>query len=105
MFDLDPRTSEPVFSSDEARAHYERVQAEVTAGRMEDRGILDCSTSSWDAGAIRCHCGATVELTDDWEGAACQGCGTEYGSTGQQFRANWREFCRETGELTDDPED
>jgi len=101
MFDLDPQTREPVFRSGEDRARYEHTQAEAAAGRMEDRGTVDCSTSSWDAGAIRCHCGEAVDLTDEWEGAACQKCGTEYGSTGQQFRAGWREFCRETGELDD----
>ncbi|MPY68234.1 hypothetical protein F8S09_16380 [Deinococcus sp. SDU3-2] len=68
---------------------------------MVDEGLLDFSVPVRDAGAIRCHCGAVVELTDDWEGAACQGCGTEYGENGQQFRANWRQFCRETGELED----
>lgn len=102
MFDLDPETREPIFRDDEDRARYAHAQAEVTAGRMEDQGVMDCSTSFWDAGAIRCHCGSVVDLTDDWEGAACQKCGTEYGSNGQMFRANWREFCRETGELTDE---
>lgn len=103
MFDVDPDSEEPVFSPDnqQARENYAFALREVEAGRMVDQGVLDCSTTFWDAGAIRCHCGAAVELTDDWEGATCQGCGTEYGSTGQQFRANWREFCRETGELED----
>ncbi|MBB5235944.1 hypothetical protein [Deinococcus budaensis] len=101
MFDLDPTTREPLLSTPEARANYEHAQREVAAGRLVDEGVVEHQTSYWDAGAIRCHCGAVVELTDHWEGSACQRCGTEYGSTGQMFRANWREFCRETGELDD----
>lgn len=103
MFDVDPSSQEPVFGADDeqARQNYEFALREVEAGRMVDEGVLDFSVPVRDAGAIRCHCGAVVELTDDWEGAACQGCGTEYGENGQQFRANWRQFCRETGELED----
>lgn len=101
MFDLDPITREPLLNTPQAHANYEHAQQEAAAGRMVDEGIVEHSTRFWDAGAIRCHCGAVVELTDHWEGSTCQGCGTEYGSTGQMFRVNWREVCRETGELDD----
>ena len=57
--------------------------------------------TEYDPGAIKCSCGRTVELTQDWQGTACA-CGLEYGSEGQLFRANWREICLETGEITED---
>ncbi|RJF74664.1 hypothetical protein D3875_03590 [Deinococcus cavernae] len=68
---------------------------------MTDDGVLDFGQAHWDTGAIRCGCGRTVQLVDDWRGTRCA-CGCEYSSTGQQLRANWREFCRETGEPTDE---
>ena len=101
MFDVDERTRQVVLSNDHARANYERARAETAAGRMLDQGIQDFGVEEYDPGAIRCGCGRTVELISDWQGTRCD-CGNEYGSQGELFRANWREFCRETGELTDE---
>lgn len=100
MFDYDPATKQVECKSDIARENYEKCLAAVEAGTMTAQ-VEDFSAEFWDAGAIRCHCGAKVELSDDWRGTRCK-CGSEYSSTGQQLRANWREICRETGELTDD---
>lgn len=98
LFDLDPDTREV---TPEQAGHLADALAAVQAGRLEDLGVQDASTTLHDPGAIRCLCGAVVDLTPHWEGTACGGCGNEYGSGGELFRANWREFCRETGELDD----
>lgn len=102
MFDVDEKTGHVILTSAAARENHAKALAGVQAGTMTDDGIIDFGRTHWDAGAIRCHCGAVVELSGDWEGTACQQCKTEYNSSGQQLRANWREFCRETGELTDE---
>ncbi|AFD27916.1 MULTISPECIES: hypothetical protein [Deinococcus] len=68
--------------------------------RQPSRKIVQGRTE-YDPGAIKCSCGRKVELTQNWQGTACS-CGNEYGSGGELFRANWREFCLETGEITED---
>lgn len=102
MFDVDEKTGQVILESEAARENHAHALAGVHAGTMTDDGVQDFGSEHWDAGAIRCHCGAVVELDDDWRGTACEKCGTEYNSSGQQLRANWREVCRETGELSDD---
>lgn len=96
LLDLDPETGEVV---PEQRDRLEQAVREAQAGVLDDLGVLDASTTLHDSGAIRCLCGQVVELTPHWEGTACGGCGNEYGSGGELFRANWRAFCREMGEL------
>lgn len=101
MFDVDEKTQAVIVKNDASRESYEKALAGVRAGTMVDHGVMDYGREHWDAGAIECGCGRTVELTRDWRGTRCE-CGREYGDNGQEFRANWREICRETGELQDD---
>lgn len=101
MFDVNEHTCEIVLLDEMTHTNFEQARAAVAAGLMEDHGIQDFGTEAFDPGAIRCSCGRTVELMTDWQGTRCA-CGHEYGSDGQQFRATWRDYCRETGEVTDD---
>ena len=98
LLDVDPDTGEVV---QEQQAQLQQAALDVQAGTLEDLGVLDASTITQDPGAIRCACGRVLELTADWVGTLCVHCGNEYGSGGEVFRANWREVCRETGELED----
>ena len=100
-FNVDEKTNTVILKTPQARENFAKCLAGLTAGTMIDHGTRDYGRDHWDAGAIKCHCGRVLELADDWEGTRCE-CGSEYDSSGQELRANWREFCRETGELTDD---
>lgn len=101
MFDVDADTRQVILTTEKQRQNYALAQKAVQAGSMIDDGITDFGTEDFDPGAIRCACERVVELVGDWQGTRCA-CGREYGSEGQEFRANWREVCRETGELQDD---
>lgn len=101
MFDVDEKNHALILDTDAARENYAKAQAGVRAGTMVDHGVQDYGRERWDAGAIRCGCGRVLELTGDWQGTRCE-CGSEYDTGGQQLRADWRVFRRETGELTDD---
>jgi predicted RNA-binding Zn-ribbon protein involved in translation (DUF1610 family) len=98
VLSVDPDTHEVV---PEQQPILQSALADVRAGRLQDLGVLDTGRTEHDPGAIRCACGEVVDLTTDWEGTACPNCGNEYGSGGELCRANWREVCRETGELED----
>lgn len=100
LFDVDEQGT-PKLESEAARENHRKALAAVEAGTMTDDGVIDLGREHFDPGAIRCSCGRTVELDTDWRGTRCE-CGQEYSSTGQLLRANWREVCRETGELSDD---
>lgn len=101
MFDVDARTHQVILTTEKQRQSYDLATKAVQAGSMLDEGITDFGTEEFDPGAIKCACGRAVELVTDWRGTRCA-CGREYGSDGQELRANWREVCRETGELTDE---
>lgn len=101
MFDVDAQTRQVVLHTETHRRNYALATKALAAGAMVDGGVIDVGTEVFDSGAIRCTCGRQVELTNDWKGERCE-CGREYGSDGQEFRANWRHFCRETGEVSDE---
>ncbi len=67
---------------------------------MIDHGVQDYGREHWDAGAIRCSCGQALEMTGDWDALRVRQ-RVQHGR-GQPLRANWRVFCRETGEVIDD---
>ncbi|WP_221091570.1 hypothetical protein [Deinococcus aquaedulcis] len=99
MFDVDEMTGNVVFNTDAARDNYARALTEVAAGTMVDHGVEDFTSDHWHLGTIRCSCGTALDLSGG-DTTTCQ-CGNEYNSCAQLLRPNWREFCRETGELDD----
>lgn len=100
-FDVDEKNHAVILDNDDARENYAKAQAGLRDGSVIDHEVQDYGRNHWDAGAIRCGCGRVLEMTGDWEGTRCE-CGREYNTSGQQLRANWRVFCRETGELNDE---
>lgn len=102
MFDVDAH-GHVVTSNDAARENYARALAATEAGTMNDHGNVEFTSDWWNPGTIRCGCGQPLHLSGT-DTTACP-CGNEYSSSAQLLRANWREFCRETGELTDDLDD
>jgi len=98
MFDVDDAGS-VILTSDAARANYDFALREAATGTMIDHGVQAFTSEHWDPGTIRCICGQPLPLSGgDTTRCACR---NEYNSCGQLLRANWREFCRETGELSD----
>jgi len=98
MFDVN-QAGEVMFSTELARENYALALREVQAGTMVDHGTVNFTNDVWNPGTIRCGCGQPLNLSGG-DTTTCT-CGNEYNSCAQLLRANWREFCRETGELDD----